>query len=145
MTGSQNDFRHLYSQYRLYPASNDNDRRIRRDRVRRARLLALAPALLGAAAAAEILTATKSAVVLGAVLAAACSVAALALVAGIVASASATSEAIRAGDEASAALARAEDLPPRAEAGDGDIADWVRRVEAALGQGEPGPDPPAAS
>jgi Pyruvate/2-oxoacid:ferredoxin oxidoreductase gamma subunit len=145
MTARQNDFLKLYSRYRVESSIDENGRQTQRARVRRAWLLAPVPVLFGAAAVAEVLAATKIAETVGTVLAAACAVAAFALVTGIVTSASADSEATVAGDETDIALARSKRSQPDPEADDRDIADWVRRVEAVLGQADPGPDPPGTS
>jgi hypothetical protein len=145
MTARQNDFLKLYTRYRVEYSKDENGRQTRRARVRRARLLAAVPALLVAATVAEVLAATKIAETTGAVLAAACAVAAFALVTAIVLSASAASEAAAVGDETDIALSRADGSQPRSDASDREIAEWVRQVEGALREADPGPGPPGTS
>ena len=145
MTARENGFLDLYTRFRVNPASGENDKEVRRARVRRTWLLVSAPVLFGAACVAEILAATKVAVAIGVILAAACAVAGLALVTGIVASASAEAELTGVRDKTSSSVALLYDSLPGPDADDRDIADWVRRVEGVLGEAEPGLDPPVAS
>jgi hypothetical protein len=141
MTDRQNGFLDLYSRYRVGYALRKDDQRARQARIRRGWLLA-APVLFGLATLAEILAATKVAVVICAVVAAICAVAGLALAAGIVASESASSEVARINAETRHALALARDAQPDSDATDREIAAWVGQVEGVLRQADPEPDPP---
>jgi len=145
MTARQDDFLALYARYRVDRSLRENDERARRARARQAWLILSAAVLFGAAAAAEVLAAAKVAVVIGPALAVACAVAGLALIAGVVASAPDGGELTRVRDETDVALARLIGSRPGPDAGDRDVADWVRRVETVLGQADPGPDPAVPS
>jgi hypothetical protein len=143
MTAPQNDFLQLYTHYRVDRSLREKDERAWQARVWRARLLVSAAVLFGAAAVAEVLAVTKVTVVIGPALAAAGGIAGLALVTGIVMSAGGEVTGVR--DETGRALARLIGSRPGPDAGDRDVADWVRGVETVLGQADPGRDPPVAS
>ena len=145
MTARQDDFLALYSRYRLGRGLGENDEQARRARWRQVWLVVSASGLFAASAVAEALVAGKVAVTIGAVLALACAAAGLALITGVVASASAAAEVTKVHGETDAALARLIKSRPGPDADERNVTDWVRRVEGALGQGEPGPDPPVAS
>jgi len=145
MTARQDDFLALYVRYRVDRSLQENDKRAHRARARQAWLICSAAVLFAAAAAAEVLAAAKVAVVIGPALAAACAVAGLALIAGVVVATADGGELSRVRDETDAALTRLIGSRPGPDAGDWDVAEWVRRVEAVLGQADPGPDPPVAS
>jgi len=145
MTARQDDFLRLYARYRIGHGLDENDERAWRARMRQAWLVVFAVGPFAAAAAAESLVAARIAVTFGTVLALACAAAGLALVTGVVVSAAAASEVTRLHGETDATLERLEESRPGPDADDRDVADWVRRVEDVLGQGDPGPDPPVAS
>jgi hypothetical protein len=147
MTAEQGNsgFIDLYERYRVGPSLRQGRREARRGHFRRLWLLAAAVTLFAGATVAEVLAATKVAVVIGSDLAAGLAVAGLALVAGIVMSAAGAEEQASAGLDTLGGLDFASRIRPGADSTEGDVADWVRRVEAALGQADPGPDPPAAS
>jgi ABC-type transport system involved in cytochrome bd biosynthesis fused ATPase/permease subunit len=145
MKARPNDFTDLYGRYRVNASLRASRGKEWRDTERRGILLGSAVVLFAAAAVAEILAGAKVAVVVGSALAALLAVAAFGLLAGFVVSASDASERDSANHESERALERISDTRPNSEAGDREVAEWVRRVEGALGQADPGPDRPVAS
>jgi hypothetical protein len=145
MSAGQNSFINLYDGYRLAPSLRQGDRLVRRDHFRRIWLLAAAAGLLAAATVAEVLAAAKVAAVNGSIAGVVLAVAALALITGIVMSAADAGERASARFETQISLRRANAARPVPDPSERDVAEWVRRVEAALGQADPGPDPPGTS